>query len=109
MKRLVCSTLALVASVFATAQDIQSKIQFEAPFKFPLLIAGNFGEPRPNHMHAGLDFKTQGVEGKELYCVADGYISRITIGLFGFGNALYVTVTTDITGLLFCISDVCFV
>ena len=91
MKRLVCSTLALVASVFATAQDIQSKIQFEAPFKFPLFIAGNFGEPRPNHMHAGLDFKTQGVEGKELYCVADGYISRITIGLFGFGNALYVT------------------
>ena len=60
MKRLVCSTLALVASVFATAQDIQSKIQFEAPFKFPLFIAGNFGEPRPNHMHAGLDFKTQG-------------------------------------------------
>lgn len=91
MKKLVCSALALVASVFATAQDIQNRIQFESPFKFPMLLAGNFGEPRPNHMHAGLDIKTQGAQGKEMFSVADGYISRITIGLNGFGNALYVT------------------
>jgi hypothetical protein len=31
----------------------------------PLVVAGNFGEVRTNHFHTGMDFKTQGVEGKK--------------------------------------------
>lgn len=54
-------------------------------------LAGNFGEPRPNHFHGGIDVKTAGVEGKPIYSIADGYVSRVTVGLFGFGNAVYVT------------------
>lgn len=54
-------------------------------------MAGNFGEPRPNHFHGGVDIKTGGVEGKPIYAIADGYVSRITVGLLGFGKAVYVT------------------
>lgn len=54
-------------------------------------LAGNFGEPRPNHFHGGLDLRTEGVEGKRVMSIGDGYVSRITVGLFGFGNAVYVT------------------
>ncbi len=60
------------------------------PFDFPILLSGNFGELRSNHFHAGLDFKTQGVEGKPVHAVADGYISRISVSPWGYGNALYI-------------------
>jgi hypothetical protein len=34
--------------------------------------SGNFGELRPNHFHAGFDFKT--LQGRfEVHAVADGY------------------------------------
>lgn len=64
---------------------------FRVPFDFPLYLSGNFAELRSNHFHGGLDFKTQGVEGKPLYCPADGYISRISVSPGGYGNALYIT------------------
>ena len=54
------------------------------------MLAGNFGEPRPNHFHAGCDVKTEQVEGKPIFSIADGYISRVTVGVSGLGNAVYV-------------------
>lgn len=63
---------------------------FVAPFDFPLYLSGNFGELRSNHFHSGVDFKTQGVVGKPIKCVADGYICRAAVTPGGYGNALYV-------------------
>lgn len=63
---------------------------FSSPFDFELLLSGNFGELRSNHFHSGVDFKTQGVTGKPIRCVADGYISRATVQSGGYGLALYV-------------------
>ena len=51
------------------------EVRFGAPFDFPLYLSGNFGELRSNHFRGGLDFKTQGVVGKPLLAIADGYIS----------------------------------
>ena len=65
--------------------------EFDVPFDFPLLLSGNFGELRSNHFHGGLDFKTQGVTGKPLLAIADGYISKVTVTPGGYGNALYIT------------------
>lgn len=66
-------------------------IDFASPFDFNLYLSANFGELRSNHFHGGLDIKTQGVEGKALRSVADGYISRVSVSPGGYGNALYVT------------------
>ncbi len=72
---------------FVFAQEVV----FRTPFDFPLYLSGNFAELRSNHFHGGLDFKTQGVEGKPIFCPADGYVSRISVSPGGYGNALYIT------------------
>lgn len=63
---------------------------FGSPVNYPIVLAGNFGEPRSNHFHGGIDIKTGGVEGKPIFSIGNGYVSQISIGLFGFGNAVYV-------------------
>jgi hypothetical protein len=64
---------------------------FRAPLDIPMQLSGNFGELRPNHFHAGFDFKTNQREGLNIYAVGDGYISRIKISTFGYGKAIYIT------------------
>ena len=52
--------------------------------------SANFGEMRPNHVHSGIDLKTDGVEGKPVVAAADGYVSRVLHSPTGYGLALYV-------------------
>jgi hypothetical protein len=54
-------------------------------------LSGDFGELRSGHLHAGIDIKTGGVQGKKVYAAADGYVSRIKVSLYGYGKALYIT------------------
>lgn len=75
------------------------QIIFSPPVDYDISLAGNFGEPRPNHFHGGLDVKTENVEGKHIYSIGDGYVSRVTVGLYGFGNAVYVTHPTGHTSV----------
>jgi len=72
---------------------------FVSPFDFPLLLSGNFGELRANHFHGGVDFKTQGVVGKPIRCIADGYISRVTVTPGGYGQAVYITHDNGLTSV----------
>ena len=68
-----------------------------SPFDFPLLLSANFAELRSSHFHAGVDFKTQGVVGLPIKCVADGYICRAKVQAGGYGLALYVMHDTLMT------------
>ena len=61
------------------------------PVKIPLKLSGNFGELRSSGFHSGIDIKTLGREGVEIKSIDDGYISRISISLSGFGKAIYIT------------------
>lgn len=72
-----------------SAQNVSEKL-FIPPFDFPLTLSGNFGELRANHFHGGLDFKTQGVVGKPVRNIADGYVSRVTVTPGGYGQAVYM-------------------
>ena len=63
--------LLLASPTLLVAQEKTEK-QFVSPFDFPLFLSGNFGELRANHFHGGVDFKTQGVVGKPVRCIADG-------------------------------------
>ena len=56
--------IVLIISVFSIKAQ-----QLRQPFEFPILLSGNFGELRNNHFHSGIDFKTQGVEGKAVHAV----------------------------------------
>lgn len=80
-------------AVFRLLNAQVDTVSMSAPFDFPLLLSGNFGELRSNHFHAGIDFKTQGVTGKHIKAPADGYISRATVTPGGYGRAIYITHT----------------
>ena len=54
-------------------------------------FAGTYGELRGNHFHCGLDMRTAGVQGRKIYAADDGYVSRITIGPWGYGNMIMLT------------------
>lgn len=78
---------------------LTSILQFGSPVNYPVSLAGNFGEPRPNHFHGGIDVRTGMAVGKPIFSVADGYVCRITVGMYGFGNALYVRHPNGITSV----------
>lgn len=79
--------LSIVAGLLMMAVPVS----YQSPIADSIVLAGNFGEPRPNHFHGGIDVKTDGVEGKRVLAIGDGFVSRITMGLYGFGNAVYIT------------------
>ncbi len=76
---------------YAASQDQYPKNYFRSPVDFAITLSGTFGELRSSHFHSGIDIKTGGVSGKNVYAVADGYVSRIKVSATGFGNTLYVT------------------
>ena len=64
---------------------------FRNPLGIKTVLSGTFGELRSNHFHAGLDIKTNRKEGLNVYAVADGYVSRIKVALWGYGKVIYIT------------------
>lgn len=53
-------------------------------------ISSTFGETRSAHLHAGLDIRTWGQEGYNVFATRDGIIYRIGTGPYGYGNVLYM-------------------
>ncbi|MFI3280360.1 MAG: M23 family metallopeptidase [Rikenellaceae bacterium] len=86
----------IVISLLCTAIVAQAQSFSPSDYIFPVegaakLYSANFGELRSDHFHSGIDIKTDGVIGKRVVAVADGYISRISMSPYGYGLALYVT------------------
>ncbi len=77
-------------SITANAQTIDTSVHFGSPVDIPIYLSGTFAEPRGNHFHSGMDIRTQGTEGLKIYSVEDGFVSRVKISAYGYGNALYV-------------------
>ena len=74
-----------------TNKEILVNLPFGSPVDIPLYLSGTFGELRSNHFHSGIDIKTQGVEGKIIKAIDDGWVSRIKISTSGYGKAIYIT------------------
>ena len=74
-----------------TMQNTYPTSYFDNPLEIPLILAGTFGELRPNHFHAGLDIKTEQREGLKVCASAEGYVSRIKIAHWGYGKVIYIT------------------
>ncbi len=76
--------------VFCSFSVSAQEVYYAPPVKIPLLLSSSFAELRNNHFHSGMDIKTQVRVDLPVYCVADGYISRISISPTGYGNAIYI-------------------
>jgi murein DD-endopeptidase MepM/ murein hydrolase activator NlpD len=82
---------ALTTCFQAISQHQYPQHYFRSPLDIPLVLSGTFGELRSNHFHSGIDIKTKQREGLKVYAVADGYVSRIKVALWGYGKVIYVT------------------
>ncbi|MGL5318512.1 MAG: M23 family metallopeptidase, partial [Bacteroidales bacterium] len=68
----------------------KEKVEYSLPMNLPVYLSGSFGELRNNHFHGGLDFRTESRIGIPVNAVADGYLSRVMVSLYGGGNILFV-------------------
>jgi hypothetical protein len=73
------------------AQTSYPQNYFRNPLNIPMQLAANFGAVRTNHFHMGLDLRTNSQENLPVLAAADGYVSRIKVERYGFGNAVYIT------------------
>lgn len=78
--------------VFLFSQHLcLSQPTFRSPLDIPIRLSANFGDIRDDHFHTGLDLRTNERIGYKVYAAADGYVSRIKVSPYGYGNVLYVT------------------
>jgi hypothetical protein len=60
------------------------------PLDPPLRLSGSFGEYRPGHFHAGLDFATGGKVGLPVYASLPGSVVRVRASGIGYGRSVYL-------------------
>jgi hypothetical protein len=60
------------------------------PVKGEIDLSSGFCDFRAAHFHGGIDIRTGGAEGREVYSPVDGYIWRIRYSYSGYGKALYL-------------------
>jgi hypothetical protein len=80
----------IFTSICFYAVSASAQINFASPLKIPLSMSASFGELRPDHYHSGVDFKTQGVTGKEVVAADDGFVYLILVSPTGYGHAIYI-------------------
>ena len=86
MKRFTALTVALVWCMIAWAQE-----QAVRPLDVPMSFSGTYGELRHDHFHSGLDWRVGGKVGDPIHAIKSGYISRVSVSPWGYGNGLYIT------------------
>ncbi len=94
---LLLLTILFISDIHAQYKAIPNN--FRPPLDIPMYLSGNFAELRADHFHSGIDIKTQGVIGKKVYAIGDGYVSRIKIQTNGYGHSLYITYPGGLTSV----------
>lgn len=76
---------------------VYSKDYFRWPVDNKPGIVANFGELRSNHWHMGLDVRTDQKVNMPVYAAAGGYVAKITVQAFGYGQAIYINHPNGLT------------
>jgi len=88
-KKSILFALAITATTAIGSQPSAEKT-LVSPMRETPSLSASFAELRADHFHTGLDYRTGGVQGKDVLAVDDGYVYRIAVSPTGFGKALYV-------------------
>jgi len=82
----------LIFLIFSFSLQAQEKPRYVFPVKpdsGKIVLSGNLGEIRPNHFHCGLDIVEK--EGEPIFAIYKGFVSRIKVSSYGYGNVVYIT------------------
>lgn len=83
--------LPLMTSAQPSGGGNETEGYFAVPLDRAIYLSGTFGELRPGHFHAGIDIKSiNGRPGEKVLSSAGGYVARIKVSPYGYGNALYI-------------------
>jgi len=82
--------LVAVSILLGFSTNAQENTEFRSPLDIPLFLSGTFAELRGNHFHGGLDIKTNGKTGYQVYATKRGFVSRVKVQAGGYGNAVYI-------------------
>lgn len=88
-KKSILFALAITATTTIGSQPSAEKT-LVSPMRETPSLSASFAELRADHFHTGLDYRTGGVQGKDVLAVDDGFVYRIAVSPTGFGKALYV-------------------
>ena len=88
--RIPILSLLLLSVLTGLGQEKYPLNTFRPPLDIPLVLAGTFGELRSNHFHSGIDIKTQQRQGLPVYAIGNGTVTRIKVGLWGYGKVIYI-------------------
>lgn len=83
-------TLLLVGFILSSSIIPSPGEGYHWPLEAPRALTSTFAEHRSGHLHSGIDLKTWGQEGCEVYAVGDGYVWRVRTSPWGYGKALYL-------------------
>lgn len=86
-------TFFLLSALVLLAQSAQLQAQhldYLWPTNASRHLTSTFGETRSAHFHSGLDIKTWGREGYEVYAAADGIVYRLGTSVRGYGKVIYL-------------------
>lgn len=88
-----CKTILLaVLSAYSSIVVSQplTNWSFVSPIGGEPSLSASFAELRADHFHSGLDYRTGGVQGREILAVDEGSVYRIGVSPTGFGKVLYI-------------------
>ncbi len=89
----------ILLMTFCVAKPVQAQLlkdttyqqgYYQWPINAAKGLAANFGELRPNHYHMGLDCRSDQAVNKQVFAAADGYVTKIKVESYGFGQAIYI-------------------
>lgn len=96
-RSLFCSIVCTVSLLFgapAAQSQVLPFLSDSASYLWPTdatrYLSSTFAETRSAHLHAGIDIRTWGREGYEVYATRDGSVHRIGISASGYGKVIYL-------------------
>ena len=78
--------LALVIGLLLNTANSQDYLW---PTNSSRLLSSTFGEYRTDHLHAGIDIKTNYRTGYPVYAIESGYIQKLRTSYTGYGKVIY--------------------
>lgn len=92
--------LTLIFFLFSIIINEQTNYSdYKWPSNASSTITAVFGDERSRRFHAGIDVRTYGIIGKEIYAIESGYVERIKITHNGYGRAIYLKLDDGNTAL----------
>jgi hypothetical protein len=88
-KKSILLALAITATTTIGSQP-SGNLKLVSPLRETPSLSASFAELRADHFHSGIDYRTGGVQGKDVLAIDEGYVYRIAVSPTGFGKALYV-------------------